>query len=50
MERVWAGGDIVTGAATVISAMGAGKLAAEDIDRYLQEDGQDIWWVEEQEV
>jgi len=34
--RVWAGGDIVTGAATVISAMGAGKRAAADIDRYLK--------------
>jgi glutamate synthase (NADPH) small chain len=34
-DRVWAGGDIVTGAATVISAMGAGKRAAADIDRYL---------------
>jgi len=33
---VWAGGDIVTGAATVISAMGAAKLAAADIDRYLR--------------
>ena len=33
---VWAGGDIVTGAATVISAMGAGKRAAADIDQYLQ--------------
>ncbi len=33
---VWAGGDIVTGAATVISAMGAGKRAAADIDRYLR--------------
>ena len=32
---VWAGGDIVTGAATVISAMGAGKRAAADIDRFL---------------
>lgn len=28
---VWAGGDVVTGAATVISAMGAGKRAASDI-------------------
>jgi glutamate synthase (NADPH/NADH) small chain len=28
---VWAGGDIVTGAATVISAMGAGKRAAREI-------------------
>jgi len=34
-DKVWAGGDIVTGAATVISAMGAGKRAAADIDRYL---------------
>jgi glutamate synthase (NADPH/NADH) small chain len=37
MERVWAGGDIVTGAATVISAMGAGRIAATDIDAYLAE-------------
>jgi len=36
-DRVWAGGDIVTGAATVISAMGAGKRAAADIDRFLRE-------------
>ncbi len=35
-DRVWAGGDIVTGAATVISAMGAGKRAAADIDEYLR--------------
>jgi glutamate synthase (NADPH/NADH) small chain len=34
-DQVWAGGDIVTGAATVISAMGAGKRAAADIDRFL---------------
>ncbi len=33
---VWAGGDIVTGAATVISAMGAGRQAATDIDVYLR--------------
>jgi glutamate synthase (NADPH/NADH) small chain len=32
---VWAGGDIVTGSATVILAMGAGKTAADDIHRYL---------------
>lgn len=32
---VWAGGDIVTGAATVISAMGAGKRAAADIHKFL---------------
>ncbi|MHB0858661.1 MAG: NADPH-dependent glutamate synthase [Anaerolineae bacterium] len=45
MERVWAGGDIVTGAATVISAMGAGRIAATDIDRFLQ-DGGNVWWPE----
>lgn len=33
---VYAGGDIVTGAATVISAMGAGKKAAKAIDEYLK--------------
>jgi glutamate synthase (NADPH/NADH) small chain len=32
---VWAGGDIVTGSATVILAMGAGKTAAADIHAYL---------------
>jgi glutamate synthase (NADPH/NADH) small chain len=36
MDRIWAGGDIVTGAATVISAMGAGKRAAADMDRFLR--------------
>jgi glutamate synthase (NADPH/NADH) small chain len=35
-ERVWCGGDMATGAATVISAMGAGKRAAADIDAYLK--------------
>ena len=34
-EAVYAGGDAVTGAATVISAMGAGKVAAKAIDEYL---------------
>jgi len=34
-EGVYAGGDAVTGAATVISAMGAGKVAAKAIDGYL---------------
>jgi len=34
-QGVYAGGDAVTGAATVISAMGAGKLAAKSIDEYL---------------
>ena len=33
-ENVYAGGDAVTGAATVISAMGAGKVAAKAIDEY----------------
>ena len=35
-EGVYAGGDAVTGAATVILAMGAGKLGAKSIDEYLQ--------------
>ena len=35
-EGVYAGGDAVTGAATVILAMGAGKTAAEAIDEYIQ--------------
>ena len=34
-EGVYAGGDAVTGAATVIKAMGAGRLAAESIDKYI---------------
>lgn len=47
MARVWAGGDIVTGAATVISAMGAGKRAAADIDHYLMNADQPSWVVSE---
>lgn len=35
-EGVYAGGDAVTGAATVILAMGAGKTAAESIDAYIK--------------
>ncbi len=35
-EGVFAGGDAVTGAATVIKAMGAGKLAAAHMDEYMQ--------------
>jgi glutamate synthase (NADPH/NADH) small chain len=35
LEGVYAGGDVVSGAATVISAMGAGKIAARSIDEYL---------------
>jgi glutamate synthase (NADPH/NADH) small chain len=34
-DRVWAGGDIVTGAATVILAMGAGRIAARSIHEHL---------------
>ena len=36
-EGVFAGGDAVTGAATVILAMGAGRKAAKAIDQYLQQ-------------
>lgn len=36
MKGIFAGGDVVTGAATVILAMGAGKNAAEAIDKYLK--------------
>jgi glutamate synthase (NADPH/NADH) small chain len=36
-KGTWAGGDIVTGAATVISAMGAGKISATDMNSYLQD-------------
>lgn len=35
-QGVYAGGDVVTGAATVILAMGAGKTAAASIDEYLK--------------
>ena len=34
-KGVWAGGDIVTGAATVILAMGAGRKSADSIHNYL---------------
>jgi glutamate synthase (NADPH/NADH) small chain len=36
-EGVFAGGDAVTGAATVILAMGEGKTAARSIDKYIKE-------------
>ena len=42
VPRVWAGGDIVTGAATVILAMGAARKAADDIHAYLG-DGEGAW-------
>lgn len=38
VEGIFAGGDIVTGAATVIEAMGAGKQAAKSIINYLSDD------------
>jgi glutamate synthase (NADPH) small chain len=38
LPGVYAGGDIVTGAATVILAMGAGKKAANAMDRWLRQD------------
>ena len=41
--RVWAGGDIVTGSATVIEAMGAGRTTAQDIHRYLTEGDAAEW-------
>lgn len=44
-KGVWAGGDIVTGQATVILAMGAGRKAADSIDAYLS--GMDGNWPEE---
>ena len=36
IEGVFAGGDVVTGANTVIDAMGAGRIAAEMIDKYIK--------------
>jgi len=36
LEGIYAGGDIVTGSATVISAMGAGRKAGKAIHEYLQ--------------
>jgi glutamate synthase (NADPH/NADH) small chain len=39
IKGVFAGGDIVTGADTVISAMGAGKRAAREMDKYVRQQG-----------
>jgi glutamate synthase (NADPH) small chain len=39
MPGVWAGGDITSGGATVIGAMGAGKTAASDMDKWLRMEG-----------
>lgn len=41
-EKIFAGGDIVTGAATVISAMGAGRKAASAINEYVK-DGEKLF-------
>ena len=40
LKGIYAGGDAVTGAATVILAMGAGKKAAKSIDSYLRKEAQ----------
>jgi glutamate synthase (NADPH/NADH) small chain len=39
MKNVWAGGDIITGSATVILAMGAARKAADDMHEYLMNGG-----------
>lgn len=49
LPGVFAGGDIVTGAATVILAMGAGRRAARSIGTYLQS-GKSKWPVTEEDV
>lgn len=41
LKKVWAGGDIVLGAATVILAMGEGRKAAASINAYLAGDEPD---------
>jgi len=46
---VFAGGDIVTGAATVILAMGAGRRAARSIGAYLQ-GGKQKWPITQEDV
>jgi len=45
MPRVWAGGDVVTGSATVVSAMGAGRVAAADMHRFLAGEFSEAEWV-----
>ncbi len=47
IEDIFAGGDIVTGSATVISAMGAGKKAAKVMDEYLKIKYQSIYALNE---
>jgi glutamate synthase (NADPH) small chain len=46
---VWAGGDIVTGAATVIEAMGAGRRAASEMKSYLGLRDSDVVYVPERD-
>jgi glutamate synthase (NADPH/NADH) small chain len=50
MAGVFAGGDIVTGAATVIEAMGAGRKAARSIKNYLRIRDPDVAETDEAEV
>ena len=45
LRKVWAGGDVVSGAATVINAMGAGRVAAKSILAFLA--GESDPWAEE---
>jgi len=47
--RVWAGGDIVTGSATVIEAMGAGRRAANDIHACLSDSQTEPWLPEKKD-
>jgi glutamate synthase (NADPH/NADH) small chain len=49
LEAVWAGGDIVTGSATVIEAMGAGKQASEDIDKFIMDNSHSGDWLVKEE-
>ena len=42
LKKVWAGGDIVLGAATVILAMGEGRKAAADINAFLAGNDSDV--------
>jgi pyruvate/2-oxoglutarate dehydrogenase complex dihydrolipoamide dehydrogenase (E3) component len=49
LPGVFAGGDIVTGAATVILAMGAGRRAARAIGAYLQ-DNKQTWPITQADV
>jgi glutamate synthase (NADPH/NADH) small chain len=41
LERIWIGSDIMTGAVTIILALGADRLAARSMHKYLM--GQETW-------